>query len=61
MAASGELRFKEIMPRKCKINSRNKRYNKSRTIEQLLFHKYVPTTIIPTSVGRKYQGNMVVA
>jgi hypothetical protein len=47
------------MLRKCRINSRKKRYNKSRTIEQLNFHKYVPIAIIPTNVGRKYEGNMV--
>jgi len=48
------------MPRKCRIKSRKRRYNKSRTIKQLYYHKYVPVTIITTSVGRKYQGNMVV-
>jgi len=58
---SGEPRFKENMPRKCRINSRKRCYNYSRTTEQLYFHKYVPTSIITTSVGRKYQGNMVVA
>jgi uncharacterized protein YlzI (FlbEa/FlbD family) len=57
---SGELRFKEKMPRKCRINSRKRCYIKSRTIEQLYSHKYVPTTTIAISVGRKYQGNMVV-
>jgi hypothetical protein len=48
------------MPRKRRINSRKRCYNKSRIIEQLHFHKYVLTTIIIISVGRKYQGNMVV-
>jgi hypothetical protein len=57
---SGEPRFKEKMPRKCKINSRKMRYNKSKTTKQLYPHKYVLTTIITISVGRKYQGNMVV-
>lgn len=47
------------MLRKCRINSRKRHYNKSRTIEQLYSHKYVPTTTITTSVGRQYQGNMV--
>jgi hypothetical protein len=50
---SGESRFKENMPRKCRINS----LINSRTIEQLYSHKYVPTTTITTSVGkisRKY-------
>ncbi len=56
---SGGPRFEENMPRKCRINSRKRCYNKSRTIEQLYFHKYMPTTIITISVGRKYQGNTV--
>jgi hypothetical protein len=56
---SGGPRFKENMPRKCRINSRKRRYNKSRTNKQMYIHKYVPTTTITTSVGRKYQGNMV--
>jgi hypothetical protein len=56
---SGEPRFKEKIPRKCRINSRKRCCNKLRTIEQLYSHKYVPKTIITTSVGRKYQGNMV--
>ncbi|CAM6043128.1 unnamed protein product [Sphagnum compactum] len=54
-------RFLGNMPRKCKINSRKRCYNKSRNIEQLYSHKYVPTTTITTSVGRKHQGNMVAA
>jgi hypothetical protein len=57
---NGEPRFKEKMLRKCRINSRKRRYNKSRTTKQLYTHKYVPTTIITTSMGRKYQGNMFV-
>jgi hypothetical protein len=57
---SGEPRFKENMPRKCRIKSRKRCYNKSRTTKRLYSHKYVPTTIITSSVGRKYQGNMVV-
>jgi len=56
---SGEPRFRENMPRKCRINSRKRHYNKSITIEQLYSHKYVPTTTITTSVGKKNQGNMV--
>jgi hypothetical protein len=47
---SGEPKFKEKMSRKCKINSKKRRYNKSRTIEQLYSHKYVPTTTIAISV-----------
>jgi hypothetical protein len=57
---SGEPRYKENMLRKCRINSRKRHYKKSRNIEQLYSHKYVPTTTIITSVGRKYQGNMVI-
>jgi hypothetical protein len=49
------------MPRKCKINSRKNIYNKSRIVEQSYSHKYVPTTTITTSVGKKYQRNMDVA
>jgi hypothetical protein len=51
--------FKENMLRKCRRNSRKTHYNKSRTIEQLYSHKYVPITTITPSVRRKYQGNMV--
>jgi hypothetical protein len=47
------------MPRKCRRNSKKKCYNKSRTIEQLYFHKYVPITTITPSVRRKYQGNIL--
>ncbi len=57
---TGEPRFKGDMPRNCRKNSRKKHYNKSRIIAQLYSHKYVPTTTITPSVGRKYQGNMVV-
>jgi hypothetical protein len=57
---SGEPRFKENMLRKCRIKSRKRCYNKSRTTKQLYSHKYVPTTTITTSVGRNYQRNMVV-
>jgi hypothetical protein len=56
---SGEPRFEENMPKICRINSRKRNYNKLRTTKQLYFHKYMPTTTITTSVGRKYQGNMV--
>jgi hypothetical protein len=57
-----EPRFKDNMPRKCKKNSRKRFYNqKSRTIEQLYSHKYVPTTTITPSVEKINQGNMVVA
>jgi hypothetical protein len=57
---TGEPRFKGDMPRNCRKNSRKRHYNKSRTIEQLYSHKYVPTTTITPGVGRKFQGNMVV-
>jgi hypothetical protein len=50
---SGEPRFKENMQRKCRINSRKRHYNKSRTTKQVYFHKYVPTTTITIKVGRK--------
>ncbi len=48
------------MPRKCKIKSRKRCDNKSRTTKQLYSHKCVPTIAITISVGRKYKGNMVV-
>ncbi len=52
---SGDPRFKENMQKKCRINSRKKGYNKSRTTKQVYFHKYVPTTIITIKVGGKSQ------
>ncbi len=57
---TSELKFKGDMLKKCRKNSRKRHYNKLRTIEQLYSRKYVPTTTITPSVGRKYQGNMVV-
>ncbi len=59
---SGKPRFKENMPRKCKINSRNKHYNKLKTTKQLYTkqlysHKYVLTTTYykcGKKISRKY-------
>jgi hypothetical protein len=53
---SGELRFKELMLRKCNGNSKKHKYVKtSRTMGQLYLAKFVPTFVINKSMWRSFQ------